>query len=94
MSVDGDRHESILAATGRREGRHAATLPGIGRGFRFSAVSSGNLATRAFAKTSFPTELVYGSTPLAELRLITCTGTFDRASHNYAANLVVTAYAA
>jgi sortase (surface protein transpeptidase) len=49
---------------------------------------------RAFAKTSFPTELVYGPTALAELRLITCTGSFDRAAHSYTENLVVTAYAA
>jgi sortase (surface protein transpeptidase) len=50
-------------------------------------------ATHAFAKTSFPTQLVYGPTPLAALRLITCTGSFDRATHNYSENLVVTAYA-
>ena len=49
--------------------------------------------TRAFAKTSFPTALVYGPTSMAELRLITCTGQFDRATHNYNENLVVTAYA-
>jgi sortase (surface protein transpeptidase) len=50
--------------------------------------------THAFAKTSFPTDLVYGPTPLPALRLITCTGSFDRATHNYTENLVVTAYAA
>jgi len=49
---------------------------------------------RKFAKTSFPTELVYGPTPMAELRLITCAGSFDRASHNYSDNLIVTAHAA
>jgi hypothetical protein len=32
--------------------------------------------------------------PLAALRLITCTGSFDRAIHDYSENLVVTAYAA
>jgi sortase (surface protein transpeptidase) len=50
--------------------------------------------THAFSKTGFPTQLVYGPTPLAELRLITCTGSFDRSTHNYSENLVVTAYAA
>jgi sortase (surface protein transpeptidase) len=50
--------------------------------------------THAFAKSSFPTDLVYGPTPLAELRLITCTGSFDRTTRSYADNLVVTAYAA
>jgi hypothetical protein len=38
--------------------------------------------------------LIYGPTLLAELRVITCTGSFDRATHNYNENLVVTAYAA
>jgi hypothetical protein len=50
--------------------------------------------TRKFAKTSFPTDLVYGPTPLAELRLIICAGSFDRATRNYSENLIVTAYAA
>jgi hypothetical protein len=50
--------------------------------------------THAFSKNNFPTQLVYGPTPLAELRLITCTGSFDRATHNYSENLIVTAYAA
>jgi sortase (surface protein transpeptidase) len=49
--------------------------------------------TRKFAKTKFPTDLVYGPTPLAELRLITCTGSFDRATRNYSEDLIVTAYA-
>lgn len=48
--------------------------------------------TRRVTKTSFPTALVYGPTPLPELRLITCTGSFDRATHNYSENLIVTAY--
>lgn len=44
---------------------------------------------RSFAKTDFPTELVYGPTPLAELRLITCGGVFDRARMSYKDNVVV-----
>ena len=47
-----------------------------------------------FAKTQFPTALVYGPTALPELRLITCTGPFDAAAHSYTDNLVVTAHAA
>lgn len=31
---------------------------------------------------------------MTALRLITCTGSFDRATHNYSDHLVVTAYAA
>jgi hypothetical protein len=42
---------------------------------------------------TFPTDLGYGPTPLAALRLITCTGSFDRATHNYSDNLIVAAYA-
>jgi sortase (surface protein transpeptidase) len=51
-------------------------------------------STRRVAKAQFPTEDVYGPTPLAELRLITCTGSFDHATGNYLDNLLVTAYPA
>jgi sortase (surface protein transpeptidase) len=50
--------------------------------------------TRQFPKTEFPTDLVYGPTPLRELRLITCAGSFDRKTGSYSDNLIVTAYAA
>lgn len=42
-----------------------------------------------FGQTSFPTEKVYGNTDQAELRLITCGGTFSRSSGQYSDNLVV-----
>jgi hypothetical protein len=45
-----------------------------------------------FPKDSFPTELVYGPTPLAELRLITCGGDFDPHTLSYLDNLVVSAH--
>jgi hypothetical protein len=41
------------------------------------------------AKTGFPTAAVYGPTPRAELRLITCGGAFDRTSGSYRDNVVV-----
>lgn len=41
------------------------------------------------AKSSFPTEAVYGNTPDPELRLITCGGAFDAANHNYLDNIIV-----
>ncbi len=47
---------------------------------------------RQFPKADFPTKLVYGPTPLPELRLITCTGSFDHSKRSYLDNLVVTAY--
>jgi hypothetical protein len=42
-----------------------------------------------FSKDRFPTALVYGNTSDAELRLITCGGSFDRASGHYRDNVVV-----
>jgi sortase (surface protein transpeptidase) len=50
--------------------------------------------TQRYPKDRFPTEAVYGPTPLPVLRLITCTGAFDAANHNYLDNLVVTAHLA
>ena len=42
-----------------------------------------------YAKKSFPTRLVYGQTPYASLRLITCGGTFDPTARSYEDNTVV-----
>ncbi|RSM74588.1 class F sortase [Kibdelosporangium aridum] len=41
------------------------------------------------AKKEFPTDKVYGDTEGAELRLITCGGTFDHAAHSYKDNIIV-----
>lgn len=46
-------------------------------------------AIRAYAKPSFPRNAVYGPVPDAELRLITCGGTFDFATGSYLSNVVV-----
>ncbi len=46
----------------------------------------------AYPKTQFPTQLVYGPTATAQLRLISCTGDFDWKTHNYLDNLVVFAH--
>lgn len=40
-------------------------------------------------KDAFPTAEVYGPTPDAELRLITCGGEFDRATRSYLDNVIV-----
>jgi hypothetical protein len=45
-------------------------------------------AVKLYAKTHFPTALVYGNVDDAELRLITCGG-YDRVARKYEANLVV-----
>jgi hypothetical protein len=42
-----------------------------------------------YPKADFPSAEVYGPTPGAELRLITCGGAFDRSRHSYVDNLVV-----
>ncbi|MGY1630482.1 class F sortase [Geodermatophilus sp. SYSU D01186] len=44
-----------------------------------------------YAKDEFPTAAVYGPTPRAELRLVTCGGEFDRGRRSYTDNVVVTA---
>jgi sortase (surface protein transpeptidase) len=46
-------------------------------------------AVRLYAKDDFPTVTVYGPVPDAELRLITCGGTFDYATRSYLSNVVV-----
>jgi len=46
-------------------------------------------ATESFAKSAFPTDRVYGPTPVPELRLITCGGDFDDGTGHYADNLIV-----
>jgi hypothetical protein len=40
-------------------------------------------------KDAFPTDEVYGPTPDAQLRLITCGGEFDRSARSYRDNVVV-----
>jgi Sortase domain len=46
-------------------------------------------AVQMYAKVQFPTAAVYGPVPDAELRLITCGGTFDYARGSYLSNVVV-----
>ena len=44
---------------------------------------------QTYLKNHFPTQTVYGPTPDAELRLITCGGAFDSATGHYLSNIVV-----
>ena len=46
-------------------------------------------AVHTYLKTRFPTEAVYGPEPNAQLRLITCGGTFDYATGHYLSNVIV-----
>lgn len=45
--------------------------------------------TQEHPKDEFPTEVVYGNTSGPELRLITCSGDFDRAARSYRDNTIV-----
>ena len=45
----------------------------------------------SYPKQALPGDQVYGATTAPSLRLITCTGTFDRARRSYRDNLVVSA---
>lgn len=42
----------------------------------------------SYPKTGFPSLQIYGNTPNAQLRLITCGGVFDRAERSYENNIV------
>jgi hypothetical protein len=46
-------------------------------------------SVQTYPKDHFPTQAVYGATPDAELRLITCGGAFDAATSHYLSNIVV-----
>ena len=51
--------------------------------------SSASPRSRSTRRIDFPTEKVYGPTPDAELRLITCGGAFDPATGHYLSNTIV-----
>ncbi len=44
---------------------------------------------REYAKSDFPTRMIYGATDYASLRLVTCGGTFDYATGHYLGSAVV-----
>jgi sortase (surface protein transpeptidase) len=67
-----------------RAGDHLQVIRADGTRLRFVVET-----IRSFPKAGFPTDAVFGPTPAAELRLVTCAGTFDRARGSYRDNLVV-----
>jgi hypothetical protein len=96
--VPGRRGPAVIA--GHVDGEHR---PAVFFHLRDVVVGDTVLVTRAdrstvrftvsrvarYAKAAFPTAEVYGPTPGAELRLITCGGEFDRSTGSYRDNLVV-----
>ncbi|MFJ8716066.1 class F sortase [Streptomyces violaceus] len=76
-----------------------ARLSELRKGDRFHVTrADGRRATfvvdgaESFEKDGFPSERVYGDTPDAQIRLITCSGTYDREARDYTENLVVFAH--
>ena len=49
-------------------------------------------SVNSYSKADFPQQTVYGYTPKAALRLITCGGTFDDDTRKYRDNTVVFAH--
>ncbi|WP_448627244.1 class F sortase [Geodermatophilus sp. URMC 64] len=96
--VPGDAGPAVLAG-------HVDSSRGPGVFFRLAELAPGDevrvqradgttarfTVTRVarYPKTAFPTAEVYGPTPDAELRLITCGGAFDRVRRSYLDNVVV-----
>ncbi len=51
-------------------------------------------SVQTFSKGAFPDQLVYGDTPDAQMRLITCGGAYDHKKQDYESNVVVFAHLA
>lgn len=83
--VDSRTGPAVFAGLTRlRRGARIVVVDGAGRRVGFAVRS-----TQELPKDAFPTQAVYGRTRRPTLRLITCTGTFDRSSGHYRSNLVV-----
>ncbi len=83
--VDSRTGPAVFARLGElRRGDRILVADREGRRSAFRVRSS-----RRFAKDDFPTQRVYTATTDPVLRLITCAGSFDRASGHYESNLVV-----
>jgi LPXTG-site transpeptidase (sortase) family protein len=83
--VDWQHEKGVFHDLGRLKAGDEVTVDradGVGVVFRVTRVAE-------YVKTRFPTEEVYGGTDDAELRLITCGGRYDAATHNYENNIVI-----
>lgn len=60
----------------------------VRRGRRSLAVFT-VMAVRTYPRWRFPASAIYGPEPNAQLRLITCGGTFDPATRHYLSNVIV-----
>ncbi|WP_326568315.1 class F sortase [Amycolatopsis rhabdoformis] len=83
--VDGNKHEGIFF-------RLKEMAPGDDVAIaRADGTTAHFVVTKVdqVPKDVFPSDAVYGDTPDAQLRLITCGGVFDRSAHNYVDNVIV-----
>ena len=86
---------------------HVDSLSGPGVFYRLRSLLPGDIITVlaghqvlrfgvsrlvTYAKDQFPSTAVFGATPDAELRLITCSGPFDQSTGHYSDNIVVFAF--
>jgi len=87
--VDSKTGPAVFFRLGKlRKGARVIVKLRDGRSVRFRVQRTGH-----YSKNRFPTKQVYGATKRPTLRLITCSGTFDRASGHYLDNTVVYASA-
>jgi sortase family protein len=83
--VDSSTGPAVFFRLGELRSGDAITVERVdGSSVRFRVERSGR-----YPKDRFPTAQVYGSTRAPALRLITCSGTFDRATGHYLDNTVV-----
>ncbi|MCX5418937.1 class F sortase [Streptomyces sp. NBC_00078] len=86
--VDTKTSAAVFAYLGElRKGDQFSVLRADGRTATFRVDS-----VETFEKSDFPSERVYGDTPQAQVRLITCAGDYDRSVRDYTDNLVVFAH--
>ena len=86
--VDSTSGPAVFYRLGRlAPGAHIRVSWRRGSSVRFSVY-----AVREYAKSAFPTALVYGPTRRPELRLVTCGGPFDEQTGHYLDNVVVFAH--
>jgi hypothetical protein len=97
-TLPGDRGPSVIVGHVDSANGPAvfARLSSLRAGDRFSVIRANGTTVRfevtgtgEYPKAAFPTELVYGPVPFAGLRLITCSGAFDRSTGHYVDNYVV-----
>ncbi|WP_028801400.1 class F sortase [Streptomyces sp. 142MFCol3.1] len=85
--VDTKTSAAVFVGLGElEEGDHFEVERADGRTARFVVDSS-----ETFEKDDFP-DSVYADTPQAQVRLITCAGSYDHAAEDYTENLVVFAH--